>query len=360
MTFTALLRYLLKPVLAGLALAAIIVLLTPSLREQLPRLGGASSQVERTSFAHAVRAAAPAVVNVYSQRQQRGRAGAQLTPQGLGSGIIMRSDGIVLTNYHVVSSADQIYVALQDGRWANAEMIGSDPWTDLAVLQIGLDNLPTIPLDPKRQAQVGDMVLAIGNPYNLGQTITQGIISATGRNGLSSSYQDFIQTDAAINQGNSGGALVDADGVLVGVNTANYQWLGEAGVGLNFAIPIELAYKIMNKLIKDGRVIRGHLGLTGQPVTQTTARLLRLQQMIGVHVTEVDPHGPAARAGLRPDDVLVAFNGETITGADMLMDSIAETPPGTEVNITLVRRGRYFSVPVTIGEKPSAPSEPLR
>ncbi|SHI06137.1 serine protease DegS [Ferrimonas marina] len=354
-----LIRYILKPVLAGLALAIIIVVLNPSLRERLPRLDRSISQVERASFSSAVRRAAPAVVNIYSHRQTRGNF-SQLLPQGLGSGIIMHGDGYILTNYHVVSSADQIFVALQDGRLANAEMIGSDPYTDLAVLQIAESDLPVIPLDLKRQPKVGDMVLAIGNPYNLGQTITQGIISATGRNGLSSSYQDFIQTDAAINQGNSGGALVDADGVLVGINTANYQWLGDAGVGLNFAIPIELAYKIMGKLIRDGRVIRGHLGLSGSPVNPTIARLLRLTEVMGVAVGEVEPGGPADRAGLRPNDVLVAFNGEAIVSTDMLMDSIAETPPGHEVNITLIRQGRRFSVPVTIDEKPPMAAEAPR
>ncbi|GAA5194402.1 outer membrane-stress sensor serine endopeptidase DegS [Ferrimonas gelatinilytica] len=353
------LRYLAKPVLAGLAVAGVIVLLNPDLRDRLPRLERERSQVERVSFAHAVRRAAPAVVNVYSHRQSPANYN-QLLPQGLGSGIIMHEEGYLLTNYHVVSAADQIFIALQDGRLANAEMIGSDPYTDLAVLQIDEENLPVIPLDLDRKPQVGDMVLAIGNPYNLGQTITQGIISATGRNGLSSSYQDFIQTDAAINQGNSGGALVDADGVLVGVNTANYQWLGDAGVGLNFAIPIELAYTIMEKLIRDGRVIRGHLGLSGNPVNATIARLLRLPQVMGVAVTEVDPGGPADRAGLSRNDVLVAFNGETIVSADMLMDRIAETPPGTEVNLTLIRQGKHFSVPVTIGEKPPMPESPQR
>ncbi|GAA4901531.1 outer membrane-stress sensor serine endopeptidase DegS [Ferrimonas pelagia] len=359
MNMLSMLRYILKPVLIGLAVAAVIIVTTPSLREHLPRLDRSISHVERASFASAVRRAAPAVVNVYSHRQTRGNF-SQLAPQGLGSGIIMHDEGYVLTNYHVVSAADQIFLALQDGRLANAEMIGSDPYTDLAVLKIDEDNLPVIPLDLSRKPQVGDMVLAIGNPYNLGQTITQGIISATGRNGLSSSYQDFIQTDAAINQGNSGGALVDADGMLIGINTANYQQLGDAGVGLNFAIPIELAYKIMGKLIRDGRVIRGHLGLSGSPVNATIARLLRLPEVMGVAVTEVDANGPAARAGLRPNDVLTAFNGDPISGSDMLMDRIAETPPGTEINMTLIRQGRRFSVPITIAEKPPMSTQPSR
>ncbi|WP_298440904.1 outer membrane-stress sensor serine endopeptidase DegS [uncultured Ferrimonas sp.] len=352
----AFLRYLLKPIMAGLLLALFIVALNPNLRSYLPKLDNSISQVERSSFAHAVRRAAPAVVNVYSHRQAKNNF-SQLLPQGLGSGIIMRNDGYILTNYHVVREADQIFIALQDGRVSDAQLIGSDPYTDLAVLKVSIAPLPVIPLDLERQSRVGDVVLAIGNPYNLGQTITQGIISATGRTGLSSNFQDFIQTDAAINQGNSGGALVDADGRLVGVNTANYQQLGEAGVGLNFAIPIELAYTIMDKLIRDGRVIRGHLGLTGTPVTQTIARQLRLPEPMGMAVTEIDPQGPAGKAGLRPYDVLLSINGESIVGIDMLMDTIAETPPGTEVNIILIRQGNRYNVPVTIEERPPMPEE---
>lgn len=347
----ALIRYLLKPFLAGLVIAAIVVVINPNLRGYLPKLDNSISLVKRNSFAKAVQRAAPAVVNVYSHRQSANNF-SQLLPQGLGSGILMSGNGYILTNYHVVREADQIFIALQDGRISDAQLIGSDPYTDLAVLKIELADLPTITIDLKREPLVGDMVLAIGNPYNLGQTITQGIISATGRNGLSSNFQDFIQTDAAINQGNSGGALVDADGVLVGVNTANYQQLGEAGVGLNFAIPIELAYTIMEKLIRDGRVIRGHLGLTGTPVTPTIARQLRLLDPIGMAVTEIDPSGPAAKAGLLPYDVLVSINGEAITGIDMLMDTIAETPPGTEVNLILIRKGQRYNVPVTIDERP--------
>ncbi|QIZ77879.1 outer membrane-stress sensor serine endopeptidase DegS [Ferrimonas lipolytica] len=347
----SLLRYLLKPILAGLVLAAIIVVIHPNLRSYLPELNQSISRVDRNSFSYAVGRAAPAVVNVYSHRQGPNNF-SQLLPQGLGSGIIMRADGYILTNYHVVRQADQIFIALQDGRVADASLIGSDPYTDLAVLKISLSDLPVISLDLERETRIGDMVLAIGNPYNLGQTITQGIISATGRTGLSSNFQDFIQTDAAINQGNSGGALVNADGNLIGVNTANYQQLGEAGVGLNFAIPIELAHTIMGKLIRDGRVIRGHLGLTGTPVNQTIARQLRLLEPMGMAVTEVDPTGPAAKAGLRAHDVLISVNGEPIRGIDMLMDVIAETPPGTEVNIILIRQGERYNVPVTIEERP--------
>ncbi|MFI3245744.1 MAG: outer membrane-stress sensor serine endopeptidase DegS [Ferrimonas sp.] len=348
----ALLRYLLKPIFAGLSIAAIVIILDPELRQRLPQFTPYLSQVERNSFAAAVRRAAPAVVNVYSHRQGGGHYN-QLLPQGLGSGIIMRDDGYILTNYHVIHQADQISVALQDGRIAEAQLIGIDPFTDLAVMKIHLDDLPVIPLDMNRQVQVGDAVLAIGNPYDLGQTITQGIISATGRNGLSTNVQEFIQTDAAINQGNSGGALVDADGRLVGVNTANYQQLGDAGVGLNFAIPIELAHTIMTTLIRDGRVIRGHLGIVGVAVNESIARQLRLPAPKGIFVSDLDEQGPASKAGLQAGDVLIAINDETITGNAMLMDTIAETPPGTEINVQLIRQGRYYQLPVTVSERPA-------
>lgn len=352
-TMAKFLLYIAKPILAGLVLAIAIVLLSPNLRQQLPDLNWPSSQVNRTSFAQAVKRASPAVVNIYSRTQNTAFPN-QSTDAGLGSGIIMRKDGYVLTNYHVVSGADLIYVALQDGRWGSAVMIGADPWTDLAVLYIDTEgqSLPTIPYDLQRQPEIGDAVLAIGNPYNLGQTITQGIISATGRFGLSSRYQDFIQTDAAINQGNSGGALVDADGYLVGVNTANYNVGGESGVGINFAIPLQLAHHVMEKLIKDGRVIRGHLGVSASPLDPTRARLMGIANTDGVLLTNIDRNSPAARARLAAGDVITELNGQKLEGVNAMMDAIAETPPGTEVNLTLIRNGKTLRLPVTIGEVP--------
>ncbi|WP_417344994.1 outer membrane-stress sensor serine endopeptidase DegS [Ferrimonas sp.] len=348
-----LLIYIAKPILAGLVLATAIVLLIPNLRQQLPEFNWPTSQVSRNSFSHAVKRASPAVVNIYT-RTQNAQMPSQSTGAGLGSGIIMRDDGYVLTNYHVVSRADLIYVALQDGRWGSAVMIGADPWTDLAVLYLDTQgqSLPTIPYDLQRTTEVGDAVLAIGNPYNLGQTITQGIVSARGRTGLSSQYQDFIQTDAAINQGNSGGALVDADGYLVGVNTANYNVRGESGLGINFAIPLQLAHNIMQKLIQDGRVIRGHLGVAAQDLDFNSSQSLGLTDRQGVVLTGIDPGGPASRGGLAKWDVVIELNGQPLHGVNAMMDDIAETPPGTEVNLTLLREGKKLQLPVTIGEKP--------
>lgn len=264
----------------------------------------------------------------------------------------MSKEGYILTNYHVIKKADEIVVALQDGRKFTSEVVGFDPETDLSVLKIEGDNLPTVPVNLDSPPQVGDVVLAIGNPYNLGQTITQGIISATGRNGLSSGYLDFLQTDAAINAGNSGGALIDTNGSLIGINTAAFQVGGEGGGhGINFAIPIKLAHSIMGKLIKNGRVIRGALGISGEPINPVVAQILNLPDLRGVLVTGIDPNGPAARAQLLPRDVIIKYDGEDVPGVEMLMDRIAETTPGKKVMMTVIRQGKQQELPVIIDEK---------
>lgn len=279
--------------------------------------------------------------------------------RGLGSGVIMDEKGYILTNYHVVRKADEILVALQDGRRFTADIVGLDAETDLAVLKISAGHLPTAIARLDSQPRVGDIVLAIGNPYNLGQTITQGIISATGRNGLSSGYQDFLQTDAAINKGNSGGALIDTDGRLIGINTAAYQVGGESGRGINFAIPIQLAYKVMQKLIESGRVIRGAIGFSGQPVSvnPVKAQVLGLPTLAGVLITDIDPQGAAAQANLMPNDVVIKYNKETIPSGGpavwMLLDRVAETQPGTSVVLTIIRNGVQKKVNVVVDEKPN-------
>ncbi len=356
MTLKGTLAYLSKAVFFGLFMAGVFLLLN-HLTQPDTKLGKFLnfSQESRSdlSFASAVRRAAPAVVNIYSLSIDRQRPLNSGSLQGLGSGVLMSKEGYILTNYHVIKKADEIVVALQDGRKFTSEVVGSDPETDLAVIKIEGDNLPVVPLSLNSPAQVGDVVLAIGNPYNLGQTITQGIISATGRNGLSSGYQDFLQTDAAINAGNSGGALINTRGSLIGINTAAFQIGGEGGGhGINFAIPIKLAHSIMGKLIKDGRVIRGALGISGEPVVPVMAQILNLPDLRGVLVTGVDRNGPAAKAGLQPRDVIIQFNNEDVPSVEMLMDRIAETKPGTEINLTIIRKGETFQLPVTIGEKP--------
>lgn len=348
--------YLGKSVLLGLILAAIFLTINIFINGDSPIINllqnNTGNNVE-LSFSKAVRKSAPAVVNIYSLSIDQHRPLHSGSLQGLGSGVIMSKDGYILTNYHVIKKADEIVVALQDGRKFTSEVIGFDPETDLAVIKISGDNLPISTINLSIPPQVGDVVLAIGNPYNLGQTITQGIISATGRNGLSSGYQDFLQTDAAINAGNSGGALIDTNGKLIGINTAAFQIGYESGGhGINFAIPIKLAHSIMLKLIKNGRVIRGALGISGEAVNPVMAQILNLKELTGVIITKVEPKGAADQAKLRPVDVIIKYNNDKIIGAEMLMDKIAETAPDTKVIFTIIRKGKELQIPVTIGEKP--------
>ena len=358
------LLYVGKAVTFGLIMAAVFILVTPLLTNTPSNLffQKRGDNGLELSFSKAVRRAAPAVVNIYSLSVNRNQPLNSGSLQGLGSGVIMSKEGYILTNYHVIKKADEIVVALQDGRKFTAEVVGSDPVTDLAVLKVEVkvegDTLPIVPLNLGVPAQVGDVVLAIGNPYNIGQTITQGIISATGRNGLSSGYLDFLQTDAAINAGNSGGALIDTSGQLIGINTAAFQVGGEGGGhGINFAIPIKLAHSIMGKLIKDGRVIRGALGITGEPVGPVIAQILNLPDLAGVVITAVDPNGPAAKAQLQPRDVITKFEGELVPGVEMLMDRIAESAPNQQVTMTIIRKGKVYNVPVTIGENVTEDAE---
>ncbi|QKG01252.1 outer membrane-stress sensor serine endopeptidase DegS [Aeromonas hydrophila] len=349
--------YLGKSVGFGLTVAALLLLLFPNFRggAQLP---GLITNARELSFSYAAHRAGPAVVNIYTRSFARNQGNqTELRPQGLGSGVIMNQRGHVLTNYHVIADADQIIVALQDGRVFSAELVGTDQLTDLAVLYIESDNLPVIPQDPERLPDVGDVVLAIGNPYNVGQTITQGIISATGRIGLSSmgpdsnGRQDLLQTDAAINEGNSGGALVNARGDLVGINTAAYHLNGnQESYGISFAIPYKLAKRIMDELIANGRVIRGYLGISSVEINPIVARMMNLGDLRGLVVESLDPNGPATKGGLRRGDVLLKINGEAISGVRAAMDKIVESRPGTKLTISVIRDGKPLELEVTIEE----------
>ncbi|MDO2948215.1 outer membrane-stress sensor serine endopeptidase DegS [Aeromonas simiae] len=348
------LSYLSKAIGFGLAMAAILLLFFPALR------GGAPMSISSTrdmSFSYAAHRAGPAVVNIYTRSFTSRNNQSELTPQGLGSGVIMSERGHILTNYHVIAEADQIIVALQDGRIFTAELVGTDKLTDLAVLYIEADSLPVIPQNPENQPEVGDIVLAIGNPYNVGQTITQGIISATGRIGLSSmgpesnGRQDLLQTDAAINEGNSGGALVNARGDLVGINTAAYHINGnQESYGISFAIPYKLAKRIMDELITHGRVIRGYLGISSIEINPIIARMMNLGDLSGLVVENLDPNGPATKAGMLRGDVLLKINGEAIKGIRNAMDRIVETRPGSKLTFTIVRDGKSLDLPVVIEE----------
>ncbi|GLP95816.1 outer membrane-stress sensor serine endopeptidase DegS [Paraferrimonas sedimenticola] len=351
MNLKGLFIYLGKAVLLGLTMAAVVLLLLPMLNQsKIPSPFSWGQPSAELSFASAVRNAAPAVVNIYSLRQTR--ALSRPTLQGLGSGVIMSERGYILTNYHVVSKADQILVALQDGRQFVPKVIGTDPLTDLAVLSIEGEDLPVVPYRLDTNPQVGDVVLAIGNPYNLGQTITQGIISATGRVGMSvTGQQDFLQTDAAINAGNSGGALIDTRGFLVGINTAAFQLMAEGGGhGINFAIPLKLAHEIMVKLVEHGRVIRGEIGIQGMPIDPRWRQMLNLPNLQGIQVSAVEPGSPAEKAGIRPDDIITGYADKPVTNAPALKDYIAESAPGSELELTINRAGKLYTVNVIIAE----------
>ena len=336
-------KKILQSIFFGLIIAGIFILLTPSLRKQLPIF---TPQV--VSYKDAVRVASPAVVNVYNESFSS-ISGNNHQVNTLGSGVIMSADGYILTNKHVIQNAEQIVVALQNGQIFAAQLVGSDIVTDLAVLKIKAQNLPTIPQNLERKNHVGDVVLSIGNPYNLGQSVSQGIISALGRNVVSDSMgrQDFIQTDASINRGNSGGALINSLGELVGISTLsigkNSQDMAE---GLNFAIPIDVANEIMHRIIKDGRVIRGYLGVQSNILFNNGEGVINK----GVLVTAVAPASPAAIAGIQSGDLITKFANIEIKTPVQLMSLISKTKPSTTVEITLNRLGHTLQLPVTITE----------
>ncbi|MFU2077880.1 outer membrane-stress sensor serine endopeptidase DegS [Avibacterium endocarditidis] len=334
------LRKIIQSIVIGLLAAGAILLISPSLKQGQPLF-----QKEIFSFKDAVRLASPAVVNVYSQSFTSVSGQPQIT--NLGSGVIMAKEGYILTNKHVIQNADQIVVAMQNGRIFEASLIGSDNLTDLAVLKIRADNLPTIP-NTKRKLHVGDVVLAIGNPYNLGQSVSQGIISALGRNAVGDyiGRQNFIQTDASINRGNSGGALINSLGELVGISTLSIgKNANEIAEGLNFAIPIDLANDVMKKIIRDGRVIRGFLGIQTDVLfsdEQTSSK--------GIEITSVRENSPAAKAGLQAGDIMLQFGDVKAESPAQMMNVISNTRPNTRVNMVISRLGKVMTLPVTIEE----------
>ncbi|MCA0175170.1 MAG: trypsin-like peptidase domain-containing protein [Proteobacteria bacterium] len=320
------------------------------------------------ALSQAAQRASPAVVSVTSnkggasaQRQNDpwldfffGRRGAQQPPAqtGFGSGVIVSESGYLLTNNHVVAEADAITVRLSDGREAQATLIGTDPDTDLAVLKINLDRLPSVTLGQMEQLHVGDAVLAIGNPFNFGQTVTSGIVSALGRSGLGlSTFENFIQTDAAINPGNSGGALVDASGNLVGINTAIYSRSG-GNLGIGFAIPIDVAHQVMDALVRDGQVTRGWIGVQLRELNPDFVEAFKLPVSEGVLITGVLQGGPAAAAQMKPGDVVVAVAGAPVRTVAQLLRAVAALPPGQHATLAVQRGNDRLDVPVEVGRRP--------
>ncbi len=382
-----LVAFIFKSVIFGLAAAFIILILRPDLLGQgrpVVELNEAAAPTRFSlnnnlsggvvSYADAVDLAAPAVVNIYTTKIITERVnplfndpffryffGDQTAPRqrlesSLGSGVIVSDNGYILTNNHVVEGADEIQVALRDGHSAEATIVGTDPESDLAVLKINLENLPAITIGQSDEARVGDVVLAIGNPFGVGQTVTMGIISAMGRNTVGiNTYENFIQTDAAINPGNSGGALINPFGQLIGINTAIFSKSG-GYQGIGFAIPGKFAIEVMQQLIQHGRVIRGWLGIEVQDITPALAESFHLQNTQGVIVAGILRNGPAAQAGLRPGDIIKKINDKEIENTKQVMNNIANIKPDSTIKVDIMRQGKAMTLEGVVGQRPEQQS----
>jgi Do/DeqQ family serine protease len=319
------------------------------------------------SLSPAAKVASPAVVSIATTQAKSSRSSESNDPwfrffygdredegpqQGLGSGVIVSPEGYILTNNHVIDCAEEIAVTLSDSRRAIAQVIGTDPDTDLAILRIHLDRLPVITLGNSDAAQVGDRVLAIGNPFGVGQTVTSGIVSALGRNQLGiNTCENFIQTDAAINPGNSGGALVDVNGSLLGINTAIYSRSG-GNMGIGFAIPVSTARQVLEGIVRDGHVTRGWVGIEPMELTPELAETFGLKPTEGVLVTGVLQNGPASNSGLRPGDLLLAVAGQPVKSVGELLTQIAALAPGRSVKMDVMRRSQRLTLEVTPAQRP--------
>ncbi|WP_092992118.1 S1C family serine protease [Thiohalomonas denitrificans] len=374
------LLFLFQSITVGLAAAFVVLIWHPELLENQTVVEIVESTTSTTvspasgpvSYAEAVARAAPAVVNIYTRKITADDPHGmfddpifrhffgdsfQVPPRerqesSLGSGVIVNARGYVLTNNHVIEDADTIRVALRDGRKTDAEVVGADPEADLAVLKIALEDLPTITLGRSEELQVGDVLLAIGNPFGVGQTVTLGIASATGRNQLGiNTFENFIQTDAAINPGNSGGALINATGELVGINTAIFSRTG-GSQGIGFAIPMTLAKGSMTQIIETGHVSRGWLGIEIQEITAELAESFGLESEKGVIIAGVLRDGPAYRSGLRPGDVVTGIGNESITDLRDALNTITRAQPGDHILVRGTRDGQPFELQAEVAERP--------
>jgi serine protease DegQ len=324
------------------------------------------------SFSAAVKRAMPSVVSIYTSKEVKTQRpplmddpvfryffggegeGQMQKSSALGSGVIVNESGLILTNAHVVEAADEIEVALSDNRRTKAKLIGTDPESDLAVIKIDLPNLPTITFGANEQMQVGDVVLAIGNPFGVGQTVTMGIISALTRNHLGiNTFENFIQTDAAINPGNSGGALIDINGNMVGLNTAIYSRTpGGASLGIGFAIPASTAKNVLEQLVRNGSVIRGWIGVSVQDLSNELAQSFKLSIRQGALISGVMNDSPAAKAGIKTGDVLVAINDKVVTDSTSMLSLISGLSPGSSAQLKLIRSRKDIELKIVVGKRP--------
>ncbi|MDG1693924.1 MAG: trypsin-like peptidase domain-containing protein [Porticoccaceae bacterium] len=358
------------PVITGLAVAALLLLVFPEFRGDSIRANPALNESGGSgpvSYAQAVKKAAPSVVNIYTKTKVKRNAHRlsrhpffkrmykqqpERVEGSLGSGVIIDKTGFIVTSFHVVDSVDEILILLYDGRELPAKIVGTDPETDLAVLKIDTDNLQEIQFGDPNKAEIGDVVLAIGNPFGMGQTVTQGIVSATQRNGLNlNNLENYIQTDADINPGNSGGALIDAYGNLLGINAAILN--NEKSDGIGFAIPADEVEKVLAHIIEYGRVVRGWLGVEAIEVTQTLAKKLSLDLSNGLLVTATVEDGPTEQAGILPGDIVTSINGLSVTDRHRSISQIAEIFPGQPIELIILRNQQLLTITAIAGERPA-------
>jgi len=324
------------------------------------------------SYSAADQRATPSVVNIYTTKESRmprdhpllndplfrrffgDQFSQRRQTSSLGSGVIVSTDGLVVTNHHVIESADEIEVLMPDGKRARAKVVGSDPETDLAVLRADLTAAAAITFGDSESARIGDVVLAIGNPFGVGQTVTMGIVSALGRNQLGiNTFENFIQTDAAINPGNSGGALVDSEGRLLGINTAIYSRSG-GSLGIGFAIPVSTARQVIDQIVANGSVTRGYIGVEPQDLTPELADAFKLPRKEGAIIAGVVRGGPADKAGVKVGDILVRVGGKPVANTAMMLNLIAQLSPGAPARFGLVRDGKELEIEITVGKRPRA------
>jgi serine peptidase DegS len=351
--------FLIQSVVVGLAAAFVVVLVRPQLLPAID-IGAGIVTGQPASYADAVDIAAPAVANVYTRRLMPntgpGGSGRFRVNTSVGSAVVIDAEGYLVTNFHVVRLANEIRLQLADGRIANPQLIGVDAETDLALLKVDLGPLPAMPLGRSDQLRIGDIVLAIGNPYGLTKTVTQGIVSATGRGVLGMlTFENFIQTDAAINEGNSGGALINTNGQLVGINTA--VLMQDASTeGIGFAIPVDLVRGVVDEIKKNGRVIRGWVGIVPDELTRVEAEALGINSNTGILLNTIVPNSPAEAAGLRQGDVILSINGETIRSRQQALLIVARLNPEDQVEMEGFRDGQRFRVSLIAAERPPTQS----